>query len=121
MKTLGIVGGIGPESTVDYYRQIVTAYRARNPDGSYPPVIINSIDMTRMLGLIGANEMKTVTDYLVGEVNKLSKAGADFGLFAANTPHIVFDEIRERARIPLISIVEAACDAARAKDLARAG
>ncbi len=121
MKTLGIIGGIGPESTIDYYRLIVSTYRQRRPDGSFPPVIINSIDMTKMLGLIGANEMKAVTDYLVGEVNKLSKAGADFGLLAANTPHIVFEQIYERARIPLISIVQAACDAARARDLVRLG
>lgn len=121
MKTLGIIGGIGPESTIEYYRLIVAGYRRRKPDGSFPPVLINSIDMTRMLGLIGANEMKAVTDYLVGEVNKLSKAGADFGLFAANTPHIVFNEIYERARMPLISIVEAACDAALSRNLARLG
>jgi aspartate racemase len=121
MKTLGIVGGIGPESTIEYYRLIVAAYRARKQDGSFPPILINSIDMTKMLGLIGANEMKAVTDYLVGEVNKLSKAGAEFGLLAANTPHIVFDEIRERAHIPLISIVEATCEAARGKGIRRAG
>ncbi len=121
MKTLGIVGGIGPESTIDYYRQIVALYRARNPDGSFPPVLINSIDMTRMLGLIGANQMTEVTRYLVGEVNKLARAGAEFGLLAANTPHIVFDEIRSDSRIPLISIVEVTCDAARGRDIARAG
>ncbi len=121
MKTLGIIGGIGPESTIDYYRLIVAEYRARKPDGSFPPVIINSIDMTKMLGLIGANEMKAVTDYLVGEVNRLAKAGAEVGLMAANTPHIVFDEIRERARIPLISIVEATCESARRQGIARAG
>ena len=121
MKTLGIIGGIGPESTIEYYRLLVAAYRERKPDGSFPPIIINSIDMTKMLGLIGANQMNTVTDYLVGEVNKLSKAGAEFGLLAANTPHIVFNEIRERAHIPLISIVEAACDAARTQEITRAG
>ncbi len=121
MKTLGIIGGIGPESTIDYYRLIVAEYRVRRLDGSFPPVIINSIDMTKMLALIGANEMKAVTDYLVGEVNKLAKAGADFGLLAANTPHIVFDEIYERARIPLISIVRAACEAALSKGITRAG
>jgi aspartate racemase len=121
MKTLGMVGGIGPESTIEYYRLIVASYRTRKPDGSFPPVVINSIDMTRMLALIGANQMNEVTDYLVGEVNKLARAGADFGLMAANTPHIVFDDIRERAKIPLISIVEATCDAARAQDLARLG
>jgi aspartate racemase len=121
MKTLGLVGGIGPESTIEYYRLIVASYRARKPDGSFPPVIINSIDMTKMLALIGANQMNEVTDYLVGEVNKLARAGAEFGLLAANTPHIVFDDIRSRSKIPLISIVEATCDAARAKDIQRAG
>ncbi|MGE5072862.1 MAG: aspartate/glutamate racemase family protein [Anaerolineae bacterium] len=120
MKTLGIIGGVGPESTIEYYRLIVASYRARRPDGSYPPVLINSIDMTKMLGLIGANEMKPVTDYLVGEVNKLARAGADFALLASNTPHIVFDEIRERAHIPMLSIVEATCDAARARNIRRA-
>jgi aspartate racemase len=120
MKTLGLVGGIGPESTIEYYRLIVAAYRARNPDGSFPPVLINSIDMTKMLALIGGNQMKEVTDYLVAELNKLSRAGAEFGLLAANTPHIVFDEIRQRAHIPLISIVEATCDAARARNITRA-
>lgn len=119
MKTLGIVGGIGPESTIAYYRHIVAAYRARTADGSFPPVIINSIDMTRMLGMIGANQMTEVTKYLAGEVNRLARAGAEVGLLAANTPHIVFDEVRQRAHIPMISIVEAAADFARGKGLTR--
>ena len=119
MKTLGIIGGIGPESTIEYYRLIVAAYRARNPDGSFPPVLINSIDMTKMLALIGANQMTEVTKYLADEVNRLGRAGADVALLAANTPHIVFDEIQERAHIPMLSIVEATCDAARQKGLAR--
>ena len=119
MKTLGIVGGIGPESTIAYYRLIVAGWHARKPDGSFPPVLINSIDMTRMLALIGDNQMNEVTKYLAGEVNKLARAGADVALLAANTPHIVFDEIRERAHIPMLSIVEATCDAARQKGLAR--
>ena len=121
MKTLGIVGGIGPESTIEYYRLLVASYREHRPDGSFPPILINSIDMTKMLALIGANQMAEVTDYLSGEVNKLARAGADFGLLAANTPHIVFDEIKRLSRIPLISIVEAACEAARAKGITRAG
>ncbi len=121
MKTLGIVGGIGPEFTMEYYRLLVASYRQRKPDGSFPPILINSIDMTRMLSLIGDNQMAEVTDYLAAEVNKLARAGADFGLLAANTPHIIFDDIQGRSKIPLISIVEAACDAARDKGIARAG
>jgi aspartate racemase len=121
MKTAGIIGGIGPGSTIEYYRLMVAAYRERKLDGSYPPIIINSIDMTKMLGLIGANELAEVTDYLVGEVQKLARAGADCGLLAANTPHIVFDEIRRQSPIPLISIVEAARDAAKKLGLNRLG
>lgn len=55
MKTLGIIGGIAPESTVEYYRLIIASYRAQKPDGSDPPLIINSIDLKRMLDLIGTN------------------------------------------------------------------
>ncbi len=44
MKTLGIIGGIAPESTIEYYRLIIASYRTQKPDGSYPPLIINSID-----------------------------------------------------------------------------
>lgn len=121
MKTVGIVGGIGPESTIEYYRLVIQQYRDRKPDGSYPPIIINSIDLHKMLSLIAANELAAVTEYLVGEVQKLAGAGADFGLLAANTPHIVFDEIRHQSPIPLISIVEATCEAAKAQRLKKLG
>jgi len=121
MKTLGIVGGIAPESTIDYYRRIVAAYGARMGDGSFPPVLINSIDMTRMIGFIAANQMVELTEYLSGEVNKLARAGADFALLASNTPHIVFNEISEAAKIPMLSIVEAACDETARRGLTRVG
>ena len=121
MKTVGIVGGIAPESTVEYYRLIIARYRERNQDGSYPTILINSIDLKRMLDLVAAGQLSQLTDYLVGEVQKLERAGADFGLLASNTPHIVFDEICRRSSIPLISIVEATCDAAKAMGLKKLG
>jgi aspartate racemase len=121
MKTMGIIGGIAPESTVDYYRQIVALYRARRNDGSYPSVIINSIDLKKMLDLIGAGKLAEVTEYLAAEVATLAKAGAAFGLFASNTPHLVFEEIQRRSPIPLLSIVEATGDAALALGLKKFG
>jgi len=121
MKTLGIVGGIGPESTTEYYRQIIASYRQRKQDGSYPLIIINSIDMKKMLDLIGANELVRLTDYLLEELQKLAKAGADLGLLASNTPHIVFDELSRQSPIPLMSIVEAACEATKKLGLKRVG
>jgi len=121
MKTLGIIGGIGPESTIEYYRQLIASYRQRKQDGSYPLIIINSIDMKKMLDLIVANELVRLTKYLVGEVQKLAKAGADLGLLASNTPHIVFDELSGQSPIPLLSIVEAACQATKKLGLKRVG
>ncbi|HVS20486.1 MAG TPA: hypothetical protein VHD88_01495, partial [Pyrinomonadaceae bacterium] len=70
MKTVGIIGGIGPESTIEYYRGIIAAYRERQTDGSYPSIIINSINLTILLGLIIASELDKATDHLVNEVQK---------------------------------------------------
>jgi len=121
MKTPGIVGGIAPESTIEYYRFLIAAWRTATNDGSYPPLLINSIDLTRMIGGIAANEYERVTDELSAELQKLARAGADFGLFASNTPHLLFDELRRRSPIPLISIVEVARDAATAAGYRRLG
>ena len=121
MKRLGIVGGIAPESTIEYYRLIVAAWRARVTDGSYPPLVINSIDMNRMRGLIEAGELGLLADYLLGELQRLADAGADFALLASNTPHLIFDELERRSPLPLLSIIGAALDAANALGLKKVG
>jgi aspartate racemase len=121
MKTLGIVGGTGPESTIEYYRLIIDYYRERVPDGSYPSLLVNSVDLKRLLHLAGARAFPELTDFMLAGVDTLARAGADFGLFAANTPHVVFDAVQKRAPIPLISIVEATSDVAVALGLRRVG
>lgn len=113
MKTLGVIGGIAPGSTIDYYRLLVATWRERTQDGSYPSIVINSIDLTRMLGYIAAGRTDELTGYLVDEVARLARAGAQLGLLASNTPHMVFEELSRLSPIPLISIVDAACDATR--------
>jgi aspartate racemase len=119
MKALGIIGGLGPESTIDYYGRIVALYRERTGDGSYPQFIINSINLQKGLDFMNANDLTGMADYLVEEIGKLARAGATFGLISANTPHIVFDEVASKSAIPLISIVEATCAAAEARKLKR--
>src|SRR5438105_6437783 len=121
MKTLGIVGGIGPESTIVYYRAILAEYRALKPDGSAPSIIINSIDLHRMLGLIAAGRYAEVSDFLLAEVRRLAAAGATFALLAAGTLHIVFDQIQRGSPIPLLSLVEATRDAAHARGYKKVG
>jgi len=110
MKTVGIIGGIGPESTIDYYRKIIAAYCESDINGNYPKIIINSINMNEMLNSLGAGKLDDISDNLVVEFEKLAAAGADFGVLASNTPHIVFDKVRESSTLPLISIVEATCN-----------
>jgi aspartate racemase len=121
MKTAGIVGGLGPEATIDYYRLLIAEYRSRRPDDSYPQLIISSIDLTRMRRLLEANELGALTEHLVDEVLRLERAGADFAVLAANTPHIVFDALRARSALPMISIVEATCEEALALGMKRVG
>src|SRR5579864_1262014 len=121
MKMLGIVGGIGPESTIEYYRQLVAGFRRRISDGSYPSLVIDSIDVNRLLRLAAAPERRDFVGYLLESVSRLARAGADFALMAANTPHLVFNEVAAVAPIPLVSIVEATCDFAKSHDLKRLG
>src|SRR3989440_11576597 len=123
MKTLGIVGGIGPESTIEYYRFILDGYRERMLEmpapeqlctgaASVPHIIIDSIDVNRGIAMLDANDLAALTDYVSESVERLTRAGAETALIAANTPHIVFEEVERRATIPMISLVEATCDRA---------
>jgi len=121
MKTVGIIGGVGPESTIDYYRLIIAEYQKQRPDGSYPLMIINSIDLKKMIGLMEAHDMPALLVSLVDEIGKLARAGADFGVLSSNTPHLVFDELSRRSPIPLISIVRATCEAAKSLGVKKLG
>ena len=117
MKTLGMIGGVGPESTIDYYKNIIALYRERQRDGSYPQFVINSIDLKKGLDFMYAGKLDSMAGFLLREIEKLPRAGVDFGIIAANTPHTVFDDIASKSPIPLISIVETTCAAAKVRCL----
>ena len=119
MKTLGIIGGLGPESTLDYYQRIIALYRERTGDRHYPEFVVVSVDLRKGLDFMDANDLSGMANYLLEGIDKLARAGADFGIISANTPHIVFDEVASQSPIPLISIVEATCAAAKARELKR--
>ena len=119
MKTLGMIGGIGPESTVDYYKNLIAMYRERKPDGSYPQFVINSINLQKGIDFLEANDFAGMAEFLLDEIEKLPRAGAEFGIIAANTPHIVFDQVAAKSPIPFISIVDAACEYAKSRGLKR--
>lgn len=119
MKTVGIVGGLGPESTINYYRSIIDVYQKSVNDGSYPSILIDSIDVSKALRLVGADELEELAEYFVESIERLARAGADFAILSANTPHIVFNAVRNASPLPLISIVEATRTEASARGLKR--
>jgi aspartate racemase len=120
VKTIGVLGGIGPESTIDYYKLLVK--RAPELGGSRSPqVVINSVDYWEMRRLLDTGDMEGLADMLVRDLDVLARAGAAVAIIAANTPHLVFDRVQPRAAIPLVSIVEATRDAAAAQGLRRLG
>jgi aspartate racemase len=121
MKTIGIVGGLGPESTLDYYREIIAAFKADHRKFEYPEILIYSMNLGEVLPLIDARNWPGLSEVLLKKIDALHRAGAEFAVIASNTPHIIFHDLQSRSPIPLLSIVEATCDKAKAMGVTRAG
>lgn len=119
MKTVGIVGGLGPESTIDYYRRILETWEREDPSTA-PSIVIDSLDVQLALRLVDSDR-PALTEYLLASLRRLAGAGVDFAAMTANTPHIVFDELAARSPIPLLSIVEVCAQEAQRRHLGRLG
>lgn len=106
MKKIGIIGGIGPESTVDYYKMIIGAFHERQAAFDYPEIIIYSANLSILMKILEAHDWEALADWLLQKVVSLKKAGAEFAVIGSNTPHIVFDKVSARSPMPMLSIVE---------------
>jgi aspartate racemase len=107
MKRMGIIGGLGPEATLYYYRVIIDlCYENKDLEGNYPEIIIYSLNLEECRHSMEKGNWPELSTKLVEACQSLSRAGAEFGLIAANTPHMVFDHVKEKSPIPLLSIVE---------------
>lgn len=121
MKKLGLVGGMGPESTIPYYHDIVYGVNERIGEKFFPNLAIESVNVFDVLELISKEKYDDVFEYLMKAINNLAAGGADFAALTANTPHIIFDRLKEASPIPLVSIVEAACDEAVRQNMKKIG
>ena len=117
MATVGLVGGLGPESTVDYYRRLIKAWEREDPLSS-PSIVIDSLDVKLTRRLV-EGDLVALTEYILESLGRLHGAGVSFGAITANTPHIVFDRLSPRSPIPLISVVEVCMEEARRLRLKR--
>ncbi|MGQ1783981.1 MULTISPECIES: aspartate/glutamate racemase family protein [unclassified Saccharicrinis] len=123
MKTIGILGGLGPEATVDYYKEIIKGFDKINGNGSlnYPEIVLYSVTMSRFIGLLEEDKYDKASDYLADCLNGIKNAGADFAVLSANTPHLLFNEIQGQVDLPLISILEVCAQKAQSIGAERCG
>jgi aspartate racemase len=120
-KIIGIIGGIAPPSTMDYYQKIIKGFHEKTQTNQYPSILINSINMTKMLDLVFKKDFTGLVKYLKDEIQKLINGGAEFAVLASNTPHIVFEQLQKKTKIPLISIVDATAKYAKSRGLKKPG
>lgn len=121
MKIIGILGGLGPESTIAYYKKLIGYYKAEIDKNSFPHIIINSIDLSLVTNLLNKSDLDGLVSYLAEEINRLKKAGANIIAMASNTPHIVFDKLQQMVDTDLLSIVEVAASEAKKLNLKKLG
>jgi aspartate racemase len=117
MRTIGLVGGMTPESTKEYYERIIARARERRQDPDplrNPVIVVYSLDLAELAAHQRAGDTGRVVQLLVGAVERLRGAGAEVGALTANTPHAYLADVVRRTELPLVSIVDATRGAAAA-------
>lgn len=120
-RILGIVGGIGPESTADYYRGLVARWRERGPADTYPSVIIDSLNSRAALGAMLGGDIQPTVQLFGASVDRLAGAGVGLALIASVMMHMAFEPVAAAAPIPMLSILDAMVAEAKRRAIRRPG
>ena len=121
MKKIGIIGGMAPESTLLYYKYIIDEYRKHFEDHRYPEIIIYSVSFQEYIDLMNGDKWSEIAKKLIEITYSLQNAGADFGLIATNTMHIIFQDVVSSSPIPLLSIVDSVAEEIKRFDIHTVG
>lgn len=108
MKTVGIIGGLGPETTSEFYLDIVFSCQGKNKTAR-PPILISSVPLPYNIeeDAIAKNVgIERCLPFLIEEAKRLEKAGADFIVMPCNSLHVFIEQIRKSVSVPVLSIVE---------------
>jgi len=120
-RTIGILGGMSPESTAMYYEYITRTYKQRFGDFGFPEILIYSVNFQKFADWQREGRWAEAAGEMAKALERLRGAGADFGLIATNTMHIVFDEVQKAVRMPLLSIVDTTAEAIQTAGLTLVG
>ena len=110
MKKIGLVGGIGPASTVNYYLGLIEKVKAEFGENTYPEIVIDSVNLDYATKCFINREDEKSVELMVRSVSNLQAAGAQIAAITANTEHILWDKMKKDFDIPVISIVDAAVE-----------
>ncbi len=108
VKTIGILGGMGPEASSRFYQEILTLCREKYnavQDIDYPPIILYSLPLAGF-DETGINDKELVTESLISGVKLLEEAECDFIVIPCNTVHLLYDEMKGAVTIPVLNIVD---------------
>lgn len=119
MKKIGLVGGLGPASTVDYYLGIIGKSRAELGEEAYPEIVIDSVNMALHNKALIEADYSTLCGYLLDSLSALKSAGAEIAAITANTEHIIWDMLCDKFPLPVVSIVDSAAEEIQRKGFKR--
>ena len=108
MKTVGIIGGLGPETTAEFYLKVVFSCQEKN-DEHRPAVLISSVPIPYEIEKDAIEESKGIERFiphLQKEAQRLEGAGADFLVMPCNSLHVFIEDIRSSVKVPVLSIIE---------------
>ncbi|MFW9947374.1 MAG: aspartate/glutamate racemase family protein [Candidatus Odinarchaeota archaeon] len=114
---VGLLGGMSYESTLKYYQLFLEKYYEKEHNYSYPEVIIFSLSFQKVIDYELGNEKEKYIQYLMEGINSLENAGVDFIFMAANSPHVVYEDLKNRANVPILSIVKATAEKAKRENM----
>lgn len=117
MNKIGLIGGIGPESTISYYRQIVHGVQKVQGEKVLPRLSIETLSAFHVFALCKDGRYDELAKYVLDAINCLAAAGATHAALTGNTPNVVFEQLKARSPIPLVSAVEATLEAAQCRNV----
>lgn len=121
MQKIGLIGGIGPESTVSYYRQLVHGVKQKLGDHTLPRISIETLNAFEVFAFCKQEKYDALADYVLDGIHSLAAAGAKCAALTGNTPNIVLDQLKASSPIPLVSAIEATVAVAKTRGVRKVG
>jgi len=110
---IGILGGMSYESTLKYYQLLLEKYYQEKQNYSYPEIVVFSLNFQKVIDYELGEDKEKYIEYLMEGISSLENAGVDFIFMTANSPHAVYQELKNQTKLPILSIVTATVEEAK--------